>query len=93
MAKGARTTPEERRATVDKIDAFRKEGMGLQEACKKSGIADKSYYNWKSMLSKAEKKPRKVHKFVDIPQAPKQTQVAVVLCSPEQLKSVLEGLA
>lgn len=83
-----------------KVEALRAAGKTRAEACKEAKIGGASYYVYQKTMgtTKSAKKKSKPHVFVDMQReplpAPVQAtpNVAVILCAPDQLGKVLQGL-
>ena len=88
---------------MSKEDAFFKArdlvatGMTIKEASNKSGISDKTYYTYlkKNNIPTTRKmKPMRLlkPKFIDLTLKKEPTNVAVIVCQPDQIADVIKGL-
>lgn len=71
------------------------EGCLLKDALKETGLSASLLSQYRINKRKTENKKvinKKPHKFVDLILNPKPSKLAVIVCSPDDLSSVLQGL-
>jgi hypothetical protein len=71
-------------ARYEKIEALRKTGMTVAQACKKAKTTSTSFYNWRGKM-----KPKKAAKsrltVIDLPQVQRTGRGFIVFGSPSEL--------
>lgn len=71
-------------------------GQSIKAASGQVGISDKTYYTYLKKAGAAKTKVKKTKKrptFIDLPLKKEPNNVAVIVCSPDQLKDILAGLS
>lgn len=82
------------------VSAEVESGTPLEDALKKHHMGAATYYAAKKLTAKGGKKARQKAKtagpkgknFVELPLKTTQSNVAVIVCQPDQIKNVLAGL-
>lgn len=80
-----------------KVKARVDDGETIKSACEAENLGFPRYYQWKKGKSptakpKKAKLPDLRRNFVEVPLKTTQPSVAIVVCQPDQIKSILEGL-
>lgn len=79
---------------LDKVNELIKKGMSAFEACEKLKINNSSYYYWtrRRATEKTVHVPKKVARVIDVVPPQHNSKVAIVVCDPNEISSVLAGL-
>ncbi len=80
-------------AKCKEIERLVSKGSSLKEAYKETNLSPSLFATYKKTKSEKEKPVKeKKHRFIDIVTPARTSKVAVVICSPEEISSVIAGL-
>lgn len=92
---------EQKKECLDRVEGFKNTGITIRQACKLGHISFSQYYAYRKLFegqpvtSTSPGKPKrkqKVIQFTDIELMPTTQKIAVIVCQPTQLDTVMREL-